>query len=139
MTKGNNKIFEEIILDLLKNNPEKSMPFDVLQNVLQVSGKKDNQRLKNAINSLYDKNLIVKRKGGAIQLSPNGDRKRRKKRGDKNVVTGKLDMSRHGTGYLVTDERKEDIRVQPKQLGTALPDDKVRVEIFKGRGHGGRL
>ena len=139
MTKGNNKIFEEIILDLLKNNPEKSVPFDVLQNVLQVSGKKDNQRLKNAINSLYDKNLIVKRKGGAIQLSPNGDRKRREKRGDKNVVTGKLDMSRHGTGYLVTDERKEDIRVQPKQLGTALPDDKVRVEIFKGRGHGGRL
>lgn len=128
MKKNKKETFENIILDILQNNPEAHLPFDVLQNILQVNSKKDNQRLKNAINSLFDRNLIVKRKGGAIQLSDNGQR------GSKNTVVGKMDISRRGTGYLITEEFDEDVRVPSKQLGTALQDDTVKVELFsKGR------
>ncbi|MFH5832828.1 ribonuclease R [Halalkalibaculum sp. DA3122] len=131
--------FEEIILNILKNNPDSVLQFDMLQDVLQVESKKDNNRLKNAINSLYDKNLIVKRKGGAIQLAPGeGDTRKKRSRSD-NTVVGKIDISRRGTGYLICDEYKEDIRVSSRHLGVALPDDKVRVEVFPSKGRDGRV
>lgn len=130
MSKSKKETFEEIILDILQSNPNAKLPFDVLQNILQVETPKDNQALKSVINSLFDRNLIVKRKGGAIQLAK-GDG--RKKRGEKKVVTGKLDVSRRGTGYLITDAFEEDVRIPSKNLGTALQDDKVKVELISNR------
>jgi len=135
MKKSKKETFEDIILDILQNNPEAHLPFDVLQNILQVENKKDNQRLKDAINSLYDRNLIVKRKGGAIQLSPNGSDSEKK---DRNVVVGKMDISRRGTGYLIAEGFNEDIRVPSKHLGTALQDDTVKVKLLGKKGRKSR-
>src|SRR6056297_700522 len=130
MSKSKKQTFEDIILEILQSNPNAQLPFEVLQNILQVKGNKDNQRLKGAINSLFDRNLIVKRKGGAIQLSSNGqDKPERGSSGSKTVV-GKMDISRRGTGYLITEAFDEDVRVRSKHLGTTLQNDKVRVELF---------
>jgi len=132
MSKEKQQTFEKIILNILKNNPESSLPFDTLQDVLKVKSKKDNNRLKSAINSLYDQELIVKRRGGAIQLaSSNG-------KSSDGTVTGRIDINRRGTGYLICDEYEEDIRVPFRHLGVALPDDTVRVEVFPKKGRGGR-
>lgn len=135
MKKSKKDTFEDIILDILQNNPEAQLPFDVLQNILRVNSKKDNQRLKNAINSLYDRNLIIKRKGGAIQLSPNGSDDNQ---GNINTVVGKIDISRRGTGYLIADGYDEDIRVPSKHLGTALQDDTVEVQLLRKKGRKSR-
>lgn len=132
--------FEEIILDILQKNPQSHLSFDLLQNILQVEDKKDNQRLKDAINNLYDRELIVKRKGGAIQLSPNGNGKEKDKRErrDPNIVEGKIDISRRGTGYLITERFDEDVLVSSNQLKTALQDDVVKVKLSNKKGRGGR-
>lgn len=136
MKKSKKETFENIILDILQNNPEAHLPFDVLQNILKVNSKKDNQRLKDAINSLYDRNLVVKRKGGAIQLSPNEEKGDDRK--DRNTVVGKIDISRRGTGYLITEAFEEDVRVPSKHLGTALQDDTVKVKLFRRKGNKSR-
>ena len=136
MKKSKKETFEDIILDILQNNPEAHLPFDVLKNILRVNGKKDNQRLKDAINSLYDRNLIIKRKGGAIQLSSNNSDNENGK--DKNTVVGKIDISRRGTGYLIADGYEEDIRVPSKHLGTALQDDTVKVQLLRKKGRKSR-
>ncbi|HET6527942.1 MAG TPA: ribonuclease R, partial [Balneolaceae bacterium] len=121
--------FKNIILEILQKNPDASLPYNVLKNILQVTSKKDQGRLNGAINSLYDQKLIVKRKGGAIQLASNGQAE------NSNIVTGKIDISRRGTGYLITDAFDEDVLISSKHLGTALPDDTVKVELFdKKRG-----
>ncbi len=132
--------FEEIILDILQKNPQSHLSFDLLQNILQVEDKKDNQRLKDAINNLYDRDLIEKRKGGAIQLSPNGNSKGKDKRErrDPNIVTGKIDISRRGTGYLITEQFDEDVLVSSNQLKTALQDDIVKVQLSGKKGRAGR-
>ena len=137
--KTNETTFEEIILDILKKNPNSVLPFNMLQEILQVESKQDNNRLKSAINSLFDQNLIVKRKGGAIQLAASDGKKRRKKKGRDNTVVGTLDISRRGTGYLISEEYKEDIRISSRNLGVALPDDTVRVEVFSQKGSDGRI
>src|SRR5699024_1680426 len=130
MSKSKKETFEDIILEILQNNPEVQIPFNVLQNILRINGKKDNNRLKSAINSLFDRNLIVKRKGGALQLADSGAA------GDSsNIVTGKIDISRRGTGYLIIEAFDEDVRIPSKHLGTALQNDLVKAELFKqGRG-----
>lgn len=130
--KKKRETFEDIILDILKKNPEAHLPFDVLQNILRVKNKQDNNKLKSAINSLFDRNLIVKKKGGAIQLSPNGGKR------SSDGIIGKIDISRRGTGYLITDRFDEDIQISNKHLGVALQDDVVEVELFSDRGKGGR-
>ena len=132
MSNNKRETFEDIILDILKKNPEAHLPFDVLQNILQVNSKKDNNKLKGAINSLFDRNLIVKKKGGAIQLSPNGGQD------TSGGITGKLDVSRRGTGYLITDSFDEDVVISNKHLGTALQDDIVEIELFSQKDRGGR-
>ncbi len=132
MSQNKRETYEDIILDILKKNPEAHLPFDVLQNILQVSSKKDNNKLKGAINSLYDRNLIVKKKGGAIQLSPNGSEDASE------GITGKLDVNRRGTGYLITDRFDEDVVISNKHLGTALQDDIVEIELFSDKDRGGR-
>lgn len=132
MSKSKRETIEEIILDILRNNPDSHLPFDVLQSILKVDNKKKNQRLKRAINSLFDRNLIVKKKGGAIQLAASNGGKGSDT--PANVVTGKIDISRRGTGYLITDRFDEDVRVASRNLGMALQDDEVKVELFSGRG-----
>ena len=131
MTKSKKETFEDIILDILQDNPKAQLPFNVLKNILKVKNNKDNQRLKNAINSLFDRNLIVKREGGAIQLSPNGEGEKENR---ENEVTGRIDISRRGTGYLIAEGFDEDILISSKHLGTALQDDIVKVELFNQRG-----
>lgn len=135
MKKSKKETFEDIILDILQNNPQAHLPFDVLQNILKVDGKKDNQHLKDAINSLYDRNLIVKRKGGAVQLSANSNNSEKK---DRNTVVGKIDISRRGTGYLIAEGFDEDIRVPSKHLGMALQDDIVKVKLLGKKGRKSR-
>ena len=133
MSNNKRETYEDIILEILKKNPEAHLPFNVLQNILQVNSKKDNNKLKGAINSLFDRNLITKKKGGAIQLSPNGSGK-----SASDGVTGKLDVSRRGTGYLITDSFDEDVVISNKHLGTALQDDIVEIEVFSRKDRGGR-
>src|SRR5699024_6506369 len=49
--------------------------------------------------------------------------------------TGKIDISRCGTGYLIIEAFDEDVRIPSKHLGTALQNDLVKAELFKqGRG-----
>lgn len=132
MSNNKRETYEDIILDILKKNPEAHLPFDVLKNILQVNSKKDNNKLKGAINSLFDRDLIVKKKGGAIQLSPNGGKE------SSDGIRGKLDISRRGTGYLITDRFDEDVVISNKHLGTALQDDIVEIELFSQKDRGGR-
>ena len=132
MSNNKRETYEDIILDILKKNPESHLPFGVLQNILQVNSKKDNNKLKGAINSLFDRNLIVKKRGGAIQLSSNGGED------SSGGITGKLDVSRRGTGYLITDRFDEDVVISNKHLGTALQDDTVEIELFSQKDRGGR-
>ncbi len=132
MSRSKQETFENIILDLLKKNPESRLPFNVLQQVLKVNGKKDNNALKGAINQLFDRNQIIKKKGGSIQLAKHAINRQ------SNTVTGKLDISRHGTGYLMAEGYEEDIKIKKKHTGTALPDDTVTVELFSQNSRGDR-
>lgn len=49
------------------------------------------------------------------------------------VVEGILEVTRNGSGFLISDQLKEDLRISPRHLGQALHGDRVRVRIAPGR------
>lgn len=56
------------------------------------------------------------------------------------VVTGRITIVRSGDGFLAVGDGRDDIRIDSKNLGTALPGDTVQVALAprraKGRGAG---
>ncbi|MGC9344309.1 MAG: ribonuclease R [Bacteroidales bacterium] len=52
---------------------------------------------------------------------------------------GKIDMTQHGYGFLVTDDVEEDIFIPRNLLRTALDGDSVKVYIYPARKRSGRL
>ena len=60
------------------------------------------------------------------------DRQKRKHSNDSSL-TGTLDISRSGTGFVVVDNMPVDILIRPDDLGTALHGDKVKVKVKDAR------
>ena len=56
-------------------------------------------------------------------------KKKRKKSSDPDLVTGVLDITRSGMGYVIVDKESNDIMVRPNDLNTALHGDTVKVKI----------
>lgn len=54
------------------------------------------------------------------------------------TVTGKIEITRGGMGFVIIEGPAKDIMISPSHLGTALDGDTVRVELFEARGRGGR-
>lgn len=56
-------------------------------------------------------------------------------KGAKKIVTGKVDMTRSGSAYIVSDELKEDVFIASKNLRGALDGDTVKIlaNLKKGK------
>jgi ribonuclease R len=121
---SNNKAetFRKIILDTLQRHPDAYVSYDLLLNVLQIHEQKDKNRLKKAIDSLIRDNMAVRGKKGDIRLA--------NAREGQPVFEGKIVVNQYGTGFVITDELEDDIRVNGRHLGMALPDDLVSVEVI---------
>ncbi|NND76764.1 MAG: ribonuclease R [Flavobacteriales bacterium] len=48
-----------------------------------------------------------------------------------NILEGTIDISKWGRGYLISDEREEDVLIPKKYVGRALNGDRVLVELYK--------
>jgi ribonuclease R len=68
--------------------------------------------------------------------------KKKKKKGaggsSSHLLTGRLDVTRSGMGFVVIEGRDQDILVRPSDFNTALHGDTVRVEVLGNSGRGGR-
>ena len=48
-----------------------------------------------------------------------------------NTLEGRIDISKWGKGYLISDEREQDVLIPPKHINRALNGDTVLVELYK--------
>ena len=56
-------------------------------------------------------------------------KKKKKKTTDPDLITGVLDITRSGMGYVIVDKDSTDIMVRPNDFNTALHGDTVKVRI----------
>src|ERR1700742_3287173 len=55
-----------------------------------------------------------------------------------NLLTGRLDVTRSGMGFVIVEGREQDILVRPADFNTALHGDTVRVRVVNSGGRSGR-
>lgn len=67
-------------------------------------------------------------------------KKKKKKAGASSslLLTGRLDVTRSGMGFVIIEGRDQDILVRPSDFNTALHGDKVRVQVLGNPGRSGR-
>ncbi|MFI5154794.1 MAG: ribonuclease R [Chitinophagales bacterium] len=66
-------------------------------------------------------------------------KKQKKKSSSQQSLKGKLEITRSGMGFVITDTIDQDILVRPSDFNTALHGDTVRVRVLKDGGRGRRL
>lgn len=113
---------EQSIIDLLKTYPDASIPIPLLADGLHLKSRKGSSALKKAIKRLAHLGLIQIGRNQLVRLKPAEIREVR-------GVIGKLDVNSRGTGYVIVEDREQDIKIPGKYMSTALDGDLVRVTI----------
>jgi len=122
MSKNNFSSIEKQIIETLKKYPDASIPIPIMRDALGLSSKKGNKKLTQAINRLKQIDKIRITKGNLIRLNEVVEKV-------KDTLTGILDVTSHGDGYVIVEGRDEDIKIPSRQMGTALDKDVVEVKL----------
>ena len=110
------------IAKLLANNPQQSFNYKQISKSLNLSDQSDKAILPDVLRDMA--------KNGLIKEAYPGKYKTVEKRG---YISGTVDMTRSGYGYIVTEDLEEDVFVAEKNLHSALHGDKVKVLLFAKR------
>jgi len=113
MSKQNLSSIEEQIIKILKSYPDASIPIPILTDALNLKSKKGSRKVKQAVNHLKQIELVQVTKGNLVRLNEVALE-------DKSTVTGKLDVTSHGDGYVIVEGRDQDIKIPRRQMGLLL-------------------
>ena len=110
------------IAKVLADNPQQSFNYKQIAKRINLEESTDKRIISEVLREMTKK--------GDIREVFSGKYKAIEKRG---YITGTVDMTRSGYGYVVTDEMDDDVFVSEKNLHTALHSDKVKVLLFAKR------
>jgi ribonuclease R len=110
------------ILAILTKNPEQGFNYKQIASRLNVNDAPGRQIISRILKELT--------KHGSVQEINHGKFKARVAKG---YITGTVDMTRMGYGFISTDDIEEDVFVTAKNLKTALHGDKVKVWLYAKR------
>jgi len=110
------------IAKLLANNPQQSFNYKQISKRLNLTENSERAIIPDVLRNMA--------KAGLIKEVYAGKFKTVEKRG---YITGTVDMTRSGYGYIVTEDLEEDVFVAERYLRSALHGDKVKVLLFAKR------
>lgn len=122
MSKDKLTSLEKKIIKILESYPDASIPIPILLDALSLSSKKDSRNLKDAINRLKQLGVLRVSKGNLVRLNEPVVK-------EDNTLTGKLDVTSRGDGYVIVEGRDQDIKIPSRQMSTGLDGDIVKVRI----------
>lgn len=122
------KILTEKILGTLNNNPGQGFNYKQLAKRLNIEGEADRRMISEILKDATRQGLVQEVNQGKYMI-----------KASRGYITGTVDMTRSGYGFISTDDIEEDVFVSAKNLRTALHGDKVRYgSMPKGKGPGRR-
>ncbi|MEX1002286.1 MAG: ribonuclease R [Crocinitomicaceae bacterium] len=111
------------ILKVFDENPNKQLNYKQVAGTLNISDNQARKIIYTLLNGMAREGILKETQKGKFKSS-----------GGSKQIEGVLDVSRNGSGYVISDEVKDDIFVAEKNLGKALNGDRVVIELVKGRG-----
>jgi ribonuclease R len=116
------KILTERILGILNDNSEQGFNYKQISKRLNISDDTNRKMISEILRELA--------KSGLIQEIYQGKYRIKASRG---YITGTVDMTRMGYGFISSDDIEDDVFVSAKNLRTALHGDKVKVWLYAKR------
>ena len=112
----------EQILAALSKSPEQGFNYKQIAKRLNITDSPQRQMIADILKSLS--------KQGSVQEIFHGKYRVKQTRG---YITGTVDMTRMGYGFISTDDLEDDVFVSARNLKTALHGDKVKVYLYAKR------
>jgi ribonuclease R len=125
---GRSEQLEREILDILTGNPSQELNYKQISKILGIEKPSHRVQVGNALGRMAKKGLIGESRRGSYKIKTDSG----------GTITGTIDMTRQGYGFLVVEGQKDDVFIAAKNLRTALHGDTVRVRLFAMR-KGARL
>jgi len=110
------------VQDILSKDPQQTFNYKQIAKRLNISDHSEIQMISEALKELTKK--------GVIKEVYQGKYKAKESRG---YITGTVDMTRMGYGFISTDDLEDDVFVSAKNLRTALHGDTVKVLLYAKR------
>ena len=111
------------IQTILSNNPQQSFNYKQISKKLNINEPSEKQMVSEILKELTGKGSILEVYQG----------KYRSKAEARGYITGTVDMTRMGYGFIASDDIDDDVFVSAQNLKTALHGDKVKVRLFAKR------
>ena len=112
------------VLELFEKNPTQSYNYKQVASKLNIKNKNKKGILIDVLNSLQESEYLKEVRKGKYQI-----------RVSSGHVTGRIEMTAKGEGYLVSDELQEEVFISNRNLNQALPGDEVKVFLYAHRKH----
>ena len=118
---------QRIVLQVFKDNPKKRFNPRQITRKIKVDNNVDS--IRHALDKLVEKNQLVELEDYKYKLKIHPASNLPKK-----TFTGKVDMTRMGSAFIICEDLEEDVFVAAKHLNSALNGDIVEIQTWKPRG-----
>ena len=116
------KILTEKILGVLNTNQSQSLNYKQIAKRLNIAGESDRRMISEILGEISKQGLVNEVNQGKYMI-----------KASRGYITGTVDMTRMGYGFVSTDDIEEDVFVSAKNLRTALHGDTVKVWLYAKR------
>jgi ribonuclease R len=117
------EVLTEGILAIVSKNPQQSFNYKQVSKRLNIIDPSDKKLVSAILSELV-------KKGTLLEIFPGKFKSKAPARG---YITGTVDMTRMGYGFVTSSDLEEDVFISSKNLKTALHGDKVRVNLYARR------
>jgi len=118
----NLKKFTELITGVMMKNPTLPLNYKQISSRLEIKTDVEKRLVSEALHRMKKEGLVEERGHGKYIIKAQGG-----------YITGTVDLTRFGYGFIKTDELEEDVFVSAKNLRTALHGDTVKVLLYAKR------
>jgi len=113
---------EELVKSVLNEYAGQSFNYKQIARKLNINDEHQRKQIISILSSLVSKNLIKETRRGRYMV-----------KAGKGYITGTVELTKMGYGFVISDEIDDDVFISPKNLRTALNGDRVKVRLYARR------
>ncbi|MBQ7213825.1 MAG: ribonuclease R [Bacteroidales bacterium] len=111
----------DIVSDIFRQSPDTVFNYRQLSKRTGVKDTPSREMLADSVRQMLEDDLLLEAPKGRFRL---------KHTASQSVITGKVDITSYGNGYIISDDTEDDVYVSQKNLRQALHGDTVRVQLY---------
>ena len=119
----NKKGLTSAIRAVFKKQPDQKLNYKQVSSLLDVSDKNTRKLVLSILNDLKNEGFLNEFQKGAFIINDSYQ----------SAITGTVDATSRGAGYIISDQSEKDIYVAPQHMNRAMHGDTVEVEIIARR------